>query len=350
MRTPSRWRCDDRTFRLGAQVVLLATGSRPFRDPALPWDHPHLWDSDTVLDMPDLPATMAIIGGGVIGCEYASIFGALGVQVTLLDGRDRLLGFVDRELATRLEHHLVGLGLNLRFHREVERLERADDSLRVVLCDGERLEVDAVLVAAGRRSNVESLNLDAVGVKLGERGLIEVDEHYRTAVPSIYAAGDVIGFPALASTSMEQARVAMLHAFGLGNKQRMATTLPLAVYTVPELAMVGLTEEACREQSQPFVVGRAYYAENARGQIIGDVSGLLKLLLDPRDGRLLGVHILGESAAELIHLGAAVVAAGGSVETFIDCVFNYPTLSDLYKYAAYSGLGARQQWLAAREV
>lgn len=336
-------------LRLGAKVTLIATGSRPYRDPDLPWGHPRLWDSDTVLEMPTLPASMAVIGGGVIGCEYASIFGALGVRVTLIDGRDRLLGFADREIATRLEQHLVGLGLDLRFHHDVDHLETHGDGLRVVLANGHVLDVDAVLVAAGRRSNIEHLGLEAAGVKLGHRGLIEVDEHYRTSLPHIYAAGDVIGFPALASTSMEQARVAMVHAFGLGYKQHMAKTLPLAVYTVPEIAMVGLSEEACRDQEQPYVVGRALYADNARGQIIGDLSGLLKLVLDPRDKRLLGVHILGESAAELIHLGAAVIANGATVDEFIDCVFNYPTLSDLYKYAAYSGLGAQQHWHARRD-
>jgi len=343
-------RADGRTVRLKAKTILIATGSTPYRDPQLPWDHPRLWDSDTVLEMPTLPGTMAVIGGGVIGCEYASIFGALGVKVTLIDGRDRLLGFADREIATRLEQHLVGLGLDLRFNHDVDHLEKHGEGLRVVLTDRHTLDVDAVLIAAGRRSKVEGLGLEEVGVKLGRRGLIEVDEQYRTAVPSIYAAGDVIGFPALASTSMEQARVAMVHAFGLGYKTHMASTLPLAVYTVPEIAMVGLSEEACVEQDQPYVVGRAYYSENARGQIIGDLSGMLKLLLDPRDSKLLGVHILGESAAELVHLGAAVIAQRGTVDAFIDCVFNYPTLSDLYKYAAYNGLGAQQTWRATREA
>jgi NAD(P) transhydrogenase len=224
----------------------------------------------------------------------------------------------------------------------VERVEAGDALVALTLASGERIEADIGLWAAGRQSNVDGLGLEAVGVRTRGRGLVEVDEHYRTSVPSIYAAGDVIGFPALASTSMEQARVAMVHAFDLHYKERVSPVLPLAVYTVPEIAMVGETSEQCTERGVEFLAGRAGYDKSARGQIIGDTDGMVKLVFAP-DKRLLGVHILGELASELIHLGASVLVRHGTIDEFIDAVYNFPSLSDSYKYAAYDGLGALQR-------
>jgi NAD(P) transhydrogenase len=195
------------------------------------------------------------------------------------------------------------------------------------------------LFTTGRQSNVSGLGLEELGLRMGERGLIHVNENFQTSVPNIYAAGDVVGFPALASASMEQARVAMVHAFNLLYKERLSPVLPLAVYTVPEVSMVGLSEDACQEQGLPYLVGRALYEHNARGQIIGDMTGMLKLVFSPADKTLLGAHLIGELASELVHLGAHVIAAGGSIDAFIDAPYNYPTLSEVYKYAAYDGLG-----------
>ena len=329
------------TVRLTAPVVLIATGSSPLRPAEIPFDDRIIYDSDSILRMDRVPKTLAVVGGGVIGSEYASIFTALGVQVTLIDGRDRLLPFADHDIVERLQAQLTMLGQRFVLGAKVATTERLDDEVRLTLSTGEVITADRALFAAGRQSNVEGLALDQAGVTMGKRGLIPVDGHYRTNVPGIYAAGDVIGFPALASTSMEQARVAMVHAFDLGYKERMSPVLPLAVYTVPEIGMVGLTEEEARADGKgDIAVGRAEYGRNARAQIIGDQSGLLKLVFRVADKRLLGVHLVGELASELVHIGAEVVRTGGTIDAFIDAVYNWPTLSDCYKYAAYDGLGA----------
>jgi NAD(P) transhydrogenase len=297
-----------------------------------------------------IPKTMAVVGGGVIGSEYASVFTVLGAQVTLVDTRDRLLPFVDAEIADRLQQQLKSLGLRFIFNEQLLSAEVQAEHVHLQLKGGEQLEADIVLVAAGRQSNVQGLGLETIGVQLGKRGLIVVNEHYQTSVPNIYAAGDVIGFPALASTSMDQARVAMVHAFNLRYKERVSPILPLAVYTIPEISMVGLSEDECQMKNVPYLVGRARYQTNPRGQIIGDLSGLIKLVFSPPDGQLLGVHIIGEMASELIHIGAQVMAAQGTIDAFIQAVYNYPTLSDAYKYAAYDGLGAQDRWRAAQSL
>jgi len=327
------------TRDLTAGVILIATGSAPHHPAGVPWGHPRIHDSDTILQLDRIPTSMAVVGGGVIGIEYASIFTALGVAVTLIESRARLVPFVEGAIAQRLQQHLAGLGLRFVLDTRVERIVAGDGGVALTLQGGERVETDVGLWAAGRQSNVEGLGLEAIGVTLGTRGLVEVNEHYQTAVPNVYAAGDVIGFPALASTSMEQARVAMVHAFDLRYKERVSPVLPLAVYTVPEIGMVGLTTEQCAERGIPCLVGRAGYDKSARGQIIGDTDGMLLLVFAPADKRLLGVHILGELASELIHIGAAVLAKRGTIDEFIDAVYNFPSLSDSYKYAAYDGLG-----------
>ncbi len=325
----------DRLLR--GRIVLIATGSRPLRAPDIPFDDRLVLDSDTVLQMDRLPRRLAIVGTGVIGCEYASMFAALGIEVTLL-GRDRLLPFLDGEIADRLRGRMERLGIRIRLGGGVARYEPAAETVRLVLSTGESLEVDKVLVAAGRVSNTDGLALERAGITPGPRGLLAVNANYQTEVPHIYAAGDVIGFPALAAVSMEQARVAMCHAFDLRYKTQVARVLPLAIYTIPEVASAGETEESCREKGLAYCVGRAYYADNARGQIIGDLAGALKLVFDPNDQRLLGVHVIGEDASELIHVGMACMALGGTLDYFIQAVFNYPTLGEAYKYAAYDGL------------
>ncbi len=308
-----------------ADKILIATGSSPARPAHVPFDDVRICDSDTILGLDAIPRSLAVVGAGVIGCEYASIFAALGVDVHLIDGRTTLLPHIDRELVRILLGELqTRLGVTLHLGAEIESVED--------------LGVEKILYAAGRTPNTASLNLAAAGVVTGKRGEILVNDHYQTATPNIYAAGDVIGFPALASTSMEQARVAMVHAFDLRYKTEVARTLPYAIYTIPEIATIGLTEEQCAAAGQTCAVGRAFYRGNARGRIIGDTTGILKLVFDPETLRLLGVHILGENAAELLHTGMMVMQFGGTIHAFIDAVFNFPTLSETYKYAAYDGL------------
>ena len=337
------------TVKVTGDVILIATGSVPHRPASVPFDDQRIYDSDSILRMDRIPATLAVIGGGVIGCEYASIFTALGVKVTLIEGRDRLLPFLDGEISESLRMQLSLLSADILLKEEVAVLEPEGDEVHVALKSGKNLWVERVLHAAGRQGNSAGLNLEAVGIETTPRGHIVVNDHYQTFVPHIYAAGDVIGFPALAATSMEQARVAMCHAFDLKYKTRVSPYLPLAIYTIPEISMIGETEESCREKEIACCVGRALFAENARGQIIGECNGMLKLLFSPQDLTLLGVHIIGEMASEVIHLGAAVLAEGETIDVFIQSVFNYPTLSDAYKYAAYDGLGNLQRQAALRE-
>ena len=323
-----------------AAVVLIATGSSPHRPANIPFDSDCILDSDNILAIDRIPGSLAVVGAGVIGCEYASIFAALGVEVHLIDGRTTLLAHIDREIVRVLLGELQSrLAVSLHLGCDVDTIAKTGDKVSIALKDGQRIEVDKVLYAAGRTSNVEGLNLEAIGVNTGNRGLILVDEHYRTSVPNVYAAGDVIGFPALASTSMEQARVAMVHAFDLKYKTRVAATLPYAIYTIPELATMGLSEDECRAKGRACEVGRAFFRDNARGQIIGDSKGMIKLVFDPESLQLLGVHIVGENASELLHVGMMVMQFGGTINAFIDGVFNFPTLSEAYKYAAYDGLG-----------
>ena len=324
---------------LRADVILIATGSAPHRPTEIPFDDKSIFDSDSILTMDRIPKSMIVVGGGVIGCEYASIFTALGVSVTLVDGRDRLLPFLDAEISEGLRAHLTGLGLAMAFNEKPKSTSRADSCVRMTLASGKVLEAETVLFAAGRRGAVDGLGLERATLGINQRGNIDVNDQYQTAVSHIYAAGDVIGFPALASTSMEQGRVAMCHAFGFPYKRRLASQLPMGIYTIPEISAVGESEESCKEKKTPCVVGRAKYSNNARGQIIGDTAGMLKLIFRPDNKQLLGVHIIGESATELIHLGMSVLESGGTINAFIELVFNFPTLSEMYKYAAYDGLG-----------
>ena len=324
---------------ISAEVILIATGSSPFHPPEIPFDGDLIYDSDSILHMNRIPKSMAVIGGGVIGTEYASVFTALGVQVTLVEPKERILPFVDSEIIERLVYQLRLLGLHFVLGEKMTAIERKKDHVQITLEKGGVQDFDITLIASGRQSNVQTLGLNQIGVKSGNRGLILVNEKYQTSVPNIYAAGDVIGFPALASTSMEQARVAMVHAFDLEYKERMSPILPLAVYTIPEMSSVGLTEDDCKSKNNPYLLGRAFYENNARGQIIGDMSGMIKLVFSPANKKLLGAHIIGEQASELIHIASHVMMTGGSIDSFIDAVYNIPTLGDVYKYAAYDGLG-----------
>ena len=324
---------------VSGDVILIATGSAPNRGRDIPFDDPRIYESDTILQMPRLPASLGVIGAGVIGCEYATIFAALGIKVTVVDGRDRLLPFLDAEVSDRLRLQMQLLGIDLRLQDGVTHIDPRSNAVCLQCQNSPPLEVDSVLFAAGRLGNTAGLGLERIGIPVGDRGHLTVNQHYQTAIPHIYAAGDVIGFPALAAISMEQARVAMCHAFDLKYKTRVAPIFPLAIYTIPEISMVGETEEGCRERGIDYCVGHAFYRHNARGQIIGDLAGQLKLIFRAEDKGLLGVHIIGEAAAELIHVGLMVMQAGGTIDTFIHSVFNYPTLGDAYKYAAYDGLG-----------
>ena len=325
--------------------ILIATGSSPHHPPEIPFDGELIFDSDTILDMKRIPKTMVVVGGGVIGTEYASIFTALAIRVTLIEPKGSIVSFVDSEIRQRLTDQLLKLGIHFIFDDRMASIEPRKDHVHLNLEKGGKHEVDVALIAAGRQSNVEGLGLEELGVTLGKRGLIIANDDYQTSIPNIYAVGDVIGFPALASTAMEQARAAVVHAFDLKYKEKLAPFLPLAVYAIPEVSAVGLTEDECRDQNIPYLVGRSYYEENARGQIIGDMSGMIKLVFSPMDKKLLGAHIIGEQASELIHIASHVMLTGGPIDAFIEAVYNYPTLSDSYQYAAYDGLAKHAEWL-----
>ena len=305
----------------------------------MPWEDPDVHDSDTILAIDRLPRSLTVLGGGVVGCEYASTFAALGVRVDLVERRSRLLAFLDLEIGDRLLEAMTTLGVTLHLGEKIDAVRReAADGIGVRLASGERLSSEKVLVASGRVGDTDALDLDAVDVRTDERGRVVVDDHYRTTTTGIYAAGDVIGFPALASTSMEQARVAVCHAFGFEYKRQVSDLLPYGIYTIPEVSCVGLGEEEAERDGIDAVVGRAFFRDNARGQIVGDRDGMVKLVFDRTTRALIGCHCIGERASELVHIGQTVIALGGTVETFIEMVFNYPTLSEAYKYAAYDAL------------
>jgi NAD(P) transhydrogenase len=318
--------------------ILLACGTRPAHSPEIPLDGRRIYDSDQLDQMEEIPRRLIVVGAGVVGLEYASILAALGREVTIIDQSPTLLDFVDREIVAMLVYALRRDGMIFRLGEKVVSVA-LDDPDRVValLESGKKAHGDALLYAVGRQANTDRLNLEAAGLAVDARGRLAVNDQFRTAVPHIYAAGDVIGFPALASTSFEQGRLAARHMFGAPSPH-VPELLPYGIYTIPEISMVGQTEEQLTAACVPYEVGVASYEEVARGQILGDETGLLKLLFDPESLRLLGVHAIGESAVELIHIGQAVLALGGTVEYFRDAVFNYPTLAEAYKVAALNGL------------
>jgi len=335
--------------QIDCDYILVATGSHPQQPQDVSIDGRVVVDSDTLLTLDRIPASMIVIGGGVIGCEYACTFAALGVRVTLITSRPRLLAHLDAEVSEALRQQMTSrLGISVHVDTDTSAIEVTDTRGHVTLGDGTQLSADCILYSAGRIGASAGVGLETVGVRTNTRGFIEVDEHYRTSVPSIYAAGDVVGFPALASTSMEQARVAVCHAFDLRYKQQVADILPYGVWTIPEIATVGLNEEQLAARDTPFVVGRASFRANPRGQILGELDGFVKLVFRPDDQRLLGVSIVGEGASELIHVGMTCMSFGGTIDFFIQGVFNYPALADVYKYAAYDGLQALSRMHAKR--
>jgi NAD(P) transhydrogenase len=323
---------------LHAETVLLATGTRPFHPPQYTIDNARVYDSDSILMLDRIPRSLAILGGGVAGCEYASIFAALGVHVSIIDSKERLLPWLDAELSLAMQDLFALASIDMYQQTRAMKLEPGDRDVLVTLGDGSRLVAEKVLVAAGRVGNVEALNLGAAGLAANDKGLLEVNAYYQTKVPHVYAAGDLVGFPGLASTSMEQGRVAMNHACGRTRTQTLSSLLPVGIYTIPEVSGVGDTEEQLRAQGRPYVVGKATLVGNARANLIGEAVGFLKLVADAKDGRLLGVHCIGPHASELVHLGQAVMSHGGNLSYFAEAVFNYPTLGEAYKYAAYDAL------------
>jgi len=327
--------------RVKARKIVIAAGAETARDQHIAFDGKLIFTSDDVLQLDRLPRTLAVVGAGVIGCEYASIFAALGVRVTLIDRRARLLPFVDQEIVDEFCHHLRENRATLRLNESVDRLEIIEDGngarVRIHLDSGKTILAEKALYSVGRTGAVSQLNLAEAGLEPDSRGRLAVDDHYRTHVPNIYAVGDMIGFPALASTSMEQGRLAVCHAFGV-KTHSTPERFPYGIYAVPEISMVGRNEGELTEAAIPYEVGKARYKEIARGQILGDVIGLLKLIFHSESRQLLGVHIIGEGASELIHIGQAVLSFGGRIDYFIDTVFNYPTLAECYKVAAFDGI------------
>jgi NAD(P) transhydrogenase len=331
-------RCPE--FTIHGDHILIATGSYPFRPPDYPFYDPRVYDSDTVLNLHGIPSSMLVIGGGVIGCEYACLFAALGVEVHLVEKRGEILTFLDREIIAALQARMEELGVHFYLNDVVESV-KAGDTLEMQLRSGPLMKVETLLVSSGRCGNTEGLGLEKVGIAANEQGKIKVNEQYQTTVPNVYAAGDVIGNPALASTSMEQARVAVTHAFKFQYKEAIAPILPYGIYTIPECSMAGESEESLTAKKIPYVAGRAAYSGNARGQIVGDTQGFLKLLFREEDMRLLGIHMIGEQATELIHIGLTALLANAGAELFIQSCYNYPTLAEMYKYASYDAMGRR---------
>jgi NAD(P) transhydrogenase len=338
------------------KFILIATGSVPARPPSLPFNDRNVFDSTTVLEMRKVPRSMTVIGGGVIGSEYACLFQALGVQVTLVHPKGRALdSLLDAEIGEEFMTRMRAAGIKPEMNSTLASAAVEGDNVRLRLKgkDGAEKEVltESLLYALGRSGNTKGLGLEALGIPTAKYGHIEkVDPiTYQTTVPNIYAAGDVIGPPALASTSMEQGRLAMCHAFDIHYKTRLNPILPAGIYTIPEISQVGRTEEDCKREGIPYVVGKDRYGHHGRGQIIGDTEGMIKLIFAAPSGKLLGVHVIGEIASELVHIGQACLQFGGDIDFFIHTVFNYPTLSDVYKYAAYHALGKLNQVRDATE-
>ncbi len=333
--------------QIKSEFILIATGSSPVRPDHIPFNDTTIVDADSVLTLNQLPKTMVVVGGGVIGCEYACIFAEIGVAITLINPNPSILPFVEEECRDHLVRAMKNQGVELCLNDSVSTVkENADNSVSVVLASGKTLQVDVLLWAAGRQSNTAGLGLEEVGVELANRGLVKVDTSGCTSVPSIYAAGDVIGFPALAATSMEQGRIASCHMFGLDFKKALTSTMPIGLYTIPAVSMVGITtiEKAVEEGFDP-IIGKTSYHSNARGRMLGDDEGLVKCLFDLGSRKIIGATIIGEDATELIHLAELAIQKNAVIEDFIVTCFNYPSLSEMYKYAAYNAL----QNIAAKE-
>jgi NAD(P) transhydrogenase len=323
---------------LESEYVVLAVGTKPACNAKVPVNGRNIVNSDQILDMPVVPKTLIVVGGGVVGVEYACMFSTLGVRVIIVEKRPRLLEFADAEMVEALSYHMRDRRATMRLNEEVESVEELPDGkVAANLVSRKRIVADALLYAVGRQGNIDKLNLKAVGVESDDRGRVKVDAEYRTTQPHIFAVGDVIGFPSLASVSMEQGRLAAAKAFGIHLESDPAG-YPYGIYTIPQISFIGKTEEQLTEEDVPYEVGVAYYREIARGQISGHTDGRLKLLFHRETLELLGVHIFGENAAELLHIGQAVLLLKGKITYFINTVFNYPTLAECYKAAAFNGL------------
>src|SRR6202041_360256 len=329
-----------------AHNILIGTGTKPASSPKVPINGRSIINSDLVLELVNLPKTMIIVGGGVIGVEYTCMFSALGVRVTLIERRPRLLEFADQEIIEALSYHLRDSRVTMRLNEEVESVEEMPDGTVVAYLESKKkLSGDALLYAVGRQGNIDELDLPKAGIEADSRGRIKVDAEYRTTQPHIFAVGDVIGFPSLASVSMEQGRIAAARAYNKPVNSNPAT-YPYGIYTIPEISFIGKTEEQLTDEDVPYEVGMAYYREVARGQIRGDTTGRLKLIFHRDTRKVLGVHIIGEGASELVHIGQAVMTLDGTVDYFIETVFNYPTLAECYKVAAFNGLGRLNRYQA----
>lgn len=322
---------------LSAEKIIIATGTKPASSTKVPINATTIINSDQIMDMPAIPRTLIVVGGGVIGVEYTCMFATLGVRVTLIEKRPRLLEFADQEIVEALSYHLRDHRVTMRLNEEVSSVEDGGTGVTAFLESNKKVPGDALLYAVGRQGAIDELNLDAAGISADNRGRIPVNENYQTKQPNIYAVGDVIGFPSLASVSMEQGRIAASHAFGKPFASN-PKYFPFGIYTIPEISFIGKTEEQLTDEDVPYEVGVAYYREIARGQIRGDTTGRLKLIFHRDTLELLGVHIIGEGASELLHIGQAVLILGGKVDYFVDTVFNYPTLAECYKAAAFNGL------------
>ena len=327
--------------KISAAVVVLATGSRPRRPPDVPFDKKTVLDSTSILNLRHLPDSLTVVGGGVIACEFVSIFAALGVRVSVVDSHAQLLEYLSEDVVGVLADSFLGMGVTFHMRERVKEIRREGNATLTVLESGTQISSDAVLYAQGRQPNSEKLHVENAGI-IAEGGWIAVNRHYQASMPHIYAVGDLIGRPALASTGMEQGRAAVLHAFG-GEQHVTAENLPMAVYTIPEISYVGKTEKEVQHEGIPYLIGRALFKDSARGQIIGDAQGMLKLIVDARDEKLLGVHIVGEQASELIHIGQLVMNFHGSVRDLVSNVFNYPTLAECYKLAAMDCMSRLKQ-------
>jgi NAD(P) transhydrogenase len=324
--------------RVTGEYFLIATGSKPHRPSDIDFDDPRIHDSDEILTIETLPRSLTVLGGGVIGCEYACMFAALRTRVMLVDARAEILPFLDLEIVQRLRAAMQRLGIELVQGQRWKRVRRNGDVIETELSDGRTLQSADLLFAAGRTGASSDLGLDKAGLEADSRGYLQVDHHFRTKVGHVLAAGDIVGFPALASVSMEQGRVAVCHAFGFTYKKEVAPTMPYGIYTIPEVSSFGETEESCKEKAIDYVAGRALFADNPRGKITGDLEGVTKLVVDAKSRKILGVHVIGERASELVHIGQTAITLGATIDLFIDMVFNYPTLAESYKYAAYECL------------
>ncbi|WOO41256.1 Si-specific NAD(P)(+) transhydrogenase [Rubellicoccus peritrichatus] len=327
---------------LNGKFILVATGSYPFQPEGIPFDGCYVHDSDTILQINRIPKSIVIVGAGVIGCEYATIFSVMGSNVKLVNSREEILTFLDREICHALQDQMKEDGVDFIFGNRVEDVailpEEHEHNVHAKLTNGEPLQADMFLYAAGRSGCSAGLGLEEVGVELGKRGTIVVDQSYRTAVPSVFAVGDIIGFPSLASTGMDQGRVAVTHMFGLHEIEKISEHFPYGIYTIPEVSVFGITEDEAIEQEIPHVIGRAKYTDMPRGKIMGVDEGLLKIIVEKHTRTILGVHIFGKIATELIHYGMSLVENRETLSDVISRVYNTPTLHELYKYAAYNAL------------